>query len=119
MLSPSSDVQSDLVLRASRTLLDLGAPYQLVGYGRAEVLANVLMVVPAGTLAMLAFPRTRWHQWAAYGFLGALAVEVAQALALPERDASSTDVVANALGLLLGALLVSVVRRLTRRGGSR
>lgn len=111
VLSPSSGLQSATVYEGSTLLLRLGLPYELVGYGRAEMLANALMVVPAGVLGMVVFPRSRWQDWAAYGFLGALAVELTQGLLLPQRSPSATDVVANAVGMLAGALLVRLVRR--------
>ena len=43
------------------------------------------------------------------GFLGAMAVELAQGLLLPGRQASFSDVVANGAGALLGALLAKAL----------
>ena len=54
----------------------------------------------------------RWQEWTAYGFLGAIAVELFQGLVLPGREASLSDIVSNGLGALLGALLAHLwVRR--------
>lgn len=118
MLSPTNEVQSALVTRAVEVLVgDVGVPWTLATYDRLEMLANVAIVVPAGALAVIAFPRLRWQDWTAYGFLAALAVELAQGVLLPAREAAATDVVANALGVLAGAALASLVRRLLRTGG--
>jgi glycopeptide antibiotics resistance protein len=110
VLWPSSAVQAGVIERASQVLLELGLPYRLVGFDRLEVVANVVMVVPAGALAVWAWRRPTWQAWTAYGFLGSLAVELTQGLVLPDRQASGTDVVANTLGMLLGAVLGAITR---------
>lgn len=109
VLSPSNATQFELVLRAAERLRGLGLPPRVAAEGRLEVVANVAIVVPVGVLGSLAFPRLRWQDWAAYAFLAALGVELAQGLLLPARMMSATDVVANTLGALLGAWLVVVV----------
>lgn len=119
VLSPRSDVQSGIVVDAAELLGRLGVPERIGSYQRTEVLANVAMVVPAGVLAALALPRSRWQQWTAYAFLAALGVELTQGLLLPARSASSTDVVANTLGMLVGAALGAVLRGVVRRRGTR
>ena len=116
VLSPTNDVQSALVVRAVEVLVeDIGVPWTLASYDRLEMLANVAMVVPAGALAVMAFPRLRWQDWTAYGFSAALAVELAQGLLLPAREAAATDVLANTLGVLAGTGLASAACRLARR----
>lgn len=114
VLSPTSEQQSGLLLELLRRAWGAGAPPALVTFARLEVAANVAMVVPAGLLAALSWPRTTWQTWTASGFLAALAVELVQGLALPEREASASDVVANTLGVLLGAGLVAAVRTVSR-----
>lgn len=51
----------------------------------------------------------RWQDWTAYGLLGAMVVEVAQGLLLPDREPAFSDVVANALGAAGGALAHAVL----------
>ena len=87
----------------------------LTGFGFYEPfwlldVANVAIVVPVGFLGALAFPRLRWQDWAAYAFVGALAIELTQGVLLPDRQMSATDVVANTVGALLGALVASPFR---------
>lgn len=115
VLSPSSAAQSAVVERLSSLMLDLGLQARFVTFGRLEILANVAMVVPVGLLGMLALPRSRWQDWAAYGFLASLSVELVQGLLLPARSPSGTDVVANTMGVLAGAVAGVLVRRLSRR----
>jgi VanZ family protein len=50
-------------------------------------------------------PSYSWRDWTAFGFCLACLVELLQGLLLPGRHASFSDVVANTLGALLGALL--------------
>jgi glycopeptide antibiotics resistance protein len=82
------------------------------GSGWIEFAANILMFVPLGFLLTLLFRRP-WH-----GVLLALVlsagVEIAQ-LAIPSRQASLRDVVANVLGASLGALLAWIIVRRRRR----
>ena len=51
------------------------------------------------------WPRPTWRDWTAVGFAASFVVEVAQALVLDARPATHSDVVANTLGTLVGALL--------------
>lgn len=74
------------------------------------------ILLPVGVLGGLALPQLSWQDWTAYAFVGALAVEAAQGLLLPQRQTSASDVVANTLGLLLGALAVELVVVCARRG---
>ncbi|GAB3991773.1 hypothetical protein GCM10028771_12670 [Nocardioides marmoraquaticus] len=92
-----------------------GVPPTLLTYDRAEVVANVLLVVPVGLLGVAALRRSRWQDWAVYGFVGALTVELGQGLLLPDRSASGVDVVANTLGMLLGALAADLLGGRGRR----
>ncbi|ROR92556.1 VanZ family protein [Nocardioides aurantiacus] len=114
VLSPSSSGPDALLVAVREQLAARGVPGWVTEPGRAEQVANVAILVPVGVLGALAFPRLRWQDWAAYAFLGALAVEVAQGLLLPLRQMSASDVVANTLGLLLGALVVALVPSRTR-----
>jgi glycopeptide antibiotics resistance protein len=73
---------------------------------RAELLLNVVMLVPLSLIGGLLFPRLRVADWTTIGFLASLLIEVVQRLLLPTRTGSSRDVVANTLGALVGALLL-------------
>lgn len=63
-------------------------------------------------LGALVWRRTNWRDWTAYGFVISFGVEAVQALFLPHRSATFSDVVANTLGGLLGGLLGALVSRL-------
>jgi VanZ family protein len=62
-------------------------------------------VAPLSLLGSIALPRLRWQDWTAYALIGAIAVELFQGVFLPGRSASFSDIVANAVGALLGALV--------------
>jgi glycopeptide antibiotics resistance protein len=109
LLSPRSNTQSDLVVRLVSELDRLGVPESLVTYARAEVLMNAVIVVPLTFLGSLVLRRVRWQDWTAYAFLGAIAVELTQGLLLPHRQASFSDIVANTVGALIGALLARLL----------
>lgn len=73
------------------------------------VLLNVLLFVPFGVLLALATRRAWW--WVTLVALAASsAIELVQWRWL-ERDGSWTDVAANTLGALVGAVVVSLARR--------
>ncbi|KQT88780.1 hypothetical protein ASG49_18070 [Marmoricola sp. Leaf446] len=114
VLSPSNGLQDHVLRRIGEIAVARRLPFQLVAEQRLEIAANVAIVVPIGALGPLAFPRLRWQDWAAYAFIGAMGVELAQGLLLPDREMSATDVVANTLGATLGAVLVTVGLRAFR-----
>ena len=73
------------------------------------VLLNVLLFVPFGVLLMLATRRAWW--WVVLLAMAASsAIELVQWRWL-DRDGSWTDVAANTLGALVGAVVVSVSSR--------
>jgi glycopeptide antibiotics resistance protein len=84
-----------------------GAPEQQKQF--ADLATNVLLFVPLGALALLAFP-DRARRVAVSGPLLSCVIEAFQGLFLPHRDASVRDVAANSAGYLLGfAAVVAVV----------
>lgn len=113
LLSPTSSEQSHAVVLAGRLLTGL-LPDAWLTFGRLEVLANVALMVPAGFLVRAGVRRSRWQDWTAYGFLAAAAVEGAQGLLLPHRQASFSDIVANTLGVAIGAALAGLALRAVR-----
>jgi glycopeptide antibiotics resistance protein len=73
------------------------------GHDAAEQIANVLIFIPIG-YGLAWWLYSRWGA-VVVGIFVSLAVEVAQLLWLPQRDASARDVLLNAIGTTLGALL--------------
>jgi glycopeptide antibiotics resistance protein len=111
---PSSDRQSAAVVWLADALTWLGLPATLVTFGRLEVVLNAAIVVPVTLLASAVRPDLSWRDWTALAFCVAVGVEVVQGLLLPGRQASFSDVVANTLGALAGAVLVAAVRPMLR-----
>ena len=81
------------------------------GYAALEFSANIALFVPLGFLIFFLLPRSRW--WLALLVCPALSIviEVIQGLALSQRFATVSDVVANTLGGLVGALVALALRR--------
>ncbi len=77
------------------------------------------ILAPVAFLGRLALPATTWTGWTAYVFVASGVVELVQELALPHRQASTTDVVANTLGALVGAVVATVLLRVVRGRRSR
>jgi len=88
----------------------LHAPAPLVEQARVEFGLNVLAFVPLSLLGSLLRPAVTGSVWIAAGFAGSLLVEATQ-IALPERMATHSDVVANTLGTAVGAMLAWVAMR--------
>jgi glycopeptide antibiotics resistance protein len=112
LFSPTSDRQSAAVLWLGRLLSDLGFPSGITSFTRLEVIMNAVIIAPVTFLASLVRPAYGWRDWTALGFVAALTVEALQGLLLPGRHAALSDIVANTLGALLGAV---VARALVRR----
>ncbi|RYB92346.1 VanZ family protein [Nocardioides glacieisoli] len=74
------------------------------------VLLNVLLFVPFGVLLTLAMRRPWWWATTAAALVASTLIEQAQWRWL-ERDGSWTDVAANTLGALIGAVAVSLSSR--------
>jgi glycopeptide antibiotics resistance protein len=111
LFSPSNSAQTSAVDWVARLLSHLGLGFAYRLFGWVEFGENILIIAPVTFFASLLRPRYTWLEWTAMGFLAALVVEVVQSLALPGRVASFSDIVANTLGALLGAV---VARLLTR-----
>lgn len=119
LLSPTSAPGTSAVETVSELMSDVGVPASLADATRVEVALNVAIFVPWAALAAVVWPAVTWQAWTAYGFVVTGLVETAQALVLGSaRSAAYSDVVANTLGALLGAGLVSLVRAWTARRGA-
>jgi VanZ family protein len=97
-------VQTRLVVETTESLRLFGLPGSWLTSTRVEVLLNAVIVAPLSLLGSIALPRLRWQDWTSYALIGAIAVELFQGVFLPDRSASFSDIVANAVGALLGAL---------------
>lgn len=115
LLVPIGSVPSTSVTWVTDQLTTAGLPADAVTEGRVEFVCNVLILVPLSALGALAWPASTWRDWAGYGFLVSFAVELVQALFLPERAATFQDVVANTAGALGGAWVVGQGRWLAAR----
>ncbi len=114
LLSPTSGVQSALVTHVCDFGVRLGLSPETATQGRGEFLCNALILMPVSMLGSAVWPRTNWRDWLAFSFVISGSVELAQGLLLPERSATYVDVLANTLGGLAGALVVTAVRALVR-----
>lgn len=84
----------------------LGIP-EWINYAFVEASANVVLFIPLGIAATLAFPRRKWWQTAALGLLASACMELGQLLFLSSRFASIVDVITNTAGCVTGALLAT------------
>ena len=115
---PSSAGPDWAIVHLSDALSGLGLPGTLASPQRVEWILNVAAFVPLALLGSLLWTRPTWRDWTAAGFVASLLVEAFQAVALGARQATHADVVANTLGMLLGALLGLLVRRILGASGS-
>lgn len=85
-------------------------------YQFVEASANVVLFVPLGAAASLAFTENRWWQIGGFGLLLSGLIELGQLLFLHNRFASLLDIVTNTGGAVIGALLALVtLKRLQAR----
>lgn len=91
----------------------------LFRYGVVEFAGNILLFIPLGIVLALLLPRGR--RWIApiLCLVGSLAAEFAQATFLPNRQADPTDVLANAIGGLIGTVLVVLLLHGRERAAGR
>lgn len=117
LLLPTSEPASSAVGLAREWLLRLGVSDDRFDASRAEFVANIAIFVPFVVLLRGAWPRLRWQDCVAYGFLVSACVEGVQALALAGRSATMADLVANTAGALLGGLVGEILWRGDRGAG--
>jgi len=78
---------------------------------RIEFLANIALFVPFGLLLAAVLRPTRWWWAVVAGFGYSITAEIAQAIWRPQRSGTVSDVVANTLGTLLGAVVTALIAR--------
>ena len=113
--NPDAVQYTGIVAVVARWFEPLGLPFEPT-YIVLEILANVVLFVPFGILALTAF---RWMRvWSATlaGLATSCLIEGVQ-LFLPTRYSTVSDLIANTAGALIGALLVVAWRRRTPAGG--
>ena len=76
-------------------------------YNFVEASANVVLFMPVGFVAALAFASKRWWQIGGFGMLVSGGIELGQLLFLHDRFASPSDIMTNTLGAVIGALLAA------------
>lgn len=85
-------------------------------YKFVEASANVALFVPLGIVGSLAFPDKCWWQVGAFGLLISGCMELGQLLFLHNRFSTPQDLVTNASGAVMGALLTGwALKRLEAR----
>jgi glycopeptide antibiotics resistance protein len=84
-------------------------------YAFVEAAANVLLFVPIGIVATLAFPDKRWWRTAALGLVVSGCMELGQQVFLSSRVASPLDLVTNTAGCVLGIGLAQALLRVLKR----
>ncbi|QDG68915.1 VanZ family protein [Pseudarthrobacter sp. NIBRBAC000502772] len=85
-------------------------------YQFVEASANVMLFIPLGAVASLAYDGKRWWQIGAFGLIVSGVMELGQLLFLHNRFASALDLVTNTGGAVIGALLVAAaLKRLQAR----
>lgn len=91
-------------------------------YNFVEAAANVALFIPVGFVSSLAFPDKIWWRISAFGLTISCGMELGQLLFLHNRFATPQDIVTNASGAVIGALLAAATlkkleaRRLSAAG---
>lgn len=118
LFSPTNTRQAAGVVWLGNVLSHVGVPDRFVVFSRLEIVLNIAIVAPVTFLATFVRPSCSWRDWTAFGFCLACVVELLQGLLLPGRQASFSDVVANSLGALLGAMVGAGARTSVARHAS-
>lgn len=105
-------VQGDLA-RILRFLHSHGIPTWF-NYKFVEAAANVVLFVPLGAVARLAFPAKRWWQVGAFGLIVSGCMELGQLVFLDDRFATPQDLVTNTGGAVIGVMVAGIVARRLR-----
>lgn len=84
-------------------------------FATLEFSANTALFIPVGLLLGLLLPRTLWWAVGLAGLGASFGIEFGQALLLPARVASLSDIIANTAGAVLGLVIVALSPGLRRR----
>jgi len=90
-----------------------------LSYTTVEFAANVLLFVPLGVLLAVLFGAGA--RWLAFGACVAVSafIEFAQAVLLPARYATASDLLANVVGAAIGVLIVAIISAVRSRSARR
>ncbi|MGP6175993.1 VanZ family protein [Microbacterium sp. A196] len=94
-----------LAFRAARVFAEYTGISLSTSYTLFEFLANIALFVPFGILLTAGWPRTNTWWIILLGFSASAAIELVQTM-LPSRYPTLSDVIANALGTIIGCLVV-------------
>jgi hypothetical protein len=92
------------------------AGFEWYSYEFLEFSANVLLFVPLGLLGVLAVGLRFWWAPLVFGVAATVVIETGQAMLLPERFPSTSDVIANSIGTALGVAAGCVVLAMQASG---
>jgi hypothetical protein len=108
--------QPDAAGSGVQAVLDVldGVGLSWVSESQVEKALNVVLFVPLGLIGWLLWPRLQVLAWAAIGLAFSAFLESTQALFLPGRTPSVSDLVANTSGAVLGALVLRLSARMGR-----
>jgi glycopeptide antibiotics resistance protein len=87
-----------------------------ITFGLVEFCANVLLFAPLGLFGALSLRERRWRVLPLLAAASGV-IELVQRLALPQREASWLDVLANVIGAAAGYGLALLVARASQRRG--
>ena len=104
-------------LQAALLALHRAGLPDLVNYSFVEFASNILLFVPIGILAALAFPQFHRGRIVLAAFLASCGMELGQKLFLHDRFPSAMDIVANTAGAMLGLWALGAVEEWIREGG--
>lgn len=113
--APVSARVTGLVRTLARWVADAGIASYHPNVIVLEFLANVALFAPIGLLLVLAWPRLRLWRAVLVGALMSVLIETVQGF-MPSRFPTISDVVANTLGTLIGAVIVTVILSLAGVG---
>jgi VanZ family protein len=112
--SPVDEPVQGKLSAALEFLHDHGIPGWF-NYVFVEAAANVVLFVPVGIVATLAFPDKPWWRIAALGLVVSGCMELGQQVFLSSRVASPLDLVTNTAGGVLGIALARALLRVLKR----
>jgi hypothetical protein len=110
VLNPSPATPTSAVAGLSDAMARLGFPTWLADGSVVEFWLNVILFVPLGALSAMIWPRVRLWGWILAGLLFSSTLEWTQLQVLSERSSTSRDIIANTLGMALGAGLIATAR---------